>query len=197
MIQTYDMLMEELNDYANPKTKIGRLVKEGKYTPIVRGLYEDDPSTPGYFLAGSIYGPSYLSFEFALFYYGLIPELVHTFTSATYDKKKKKIYETHFGRFTYRDVPKAVYPYGIKIVRESDYYFLIASPEKALCDMVYTVSPLKNQAEMMSYIEFDLRVDIDELAKFDKVLLRTIADNYRCVNVKLLSRIILKGENNG
>src|SRR5690554_965136 len=78
-----------------------RMVKDGEYIKIIRGLYETDPSTPGYLLAGSIYGPSYLSFEFALAYHGLIPEAVYTFTSATYDKKKKKKFETPFGTFTY------------------------------------------------------------------------------------------------
>ena len=83
------MLMDELKAYANPKTKLSRLVKENVYFPIVRGLYETSPHTAGYLLAGSIYGPSYLSFEFALSFYGLIPERVTTFTSATCLKKKK------------------------------------------------------------------------------------------------------------
>ena len=58
MIVTYNMLMSELAHYSNPRQKLGRLVKEGKYTPVVRGLYETDKNTPGYLLAASIYGPS-------------------------------------------------------------------------------------------------------------------------------------------
>ena len=42
-------------EYSNPKTKIGRLVKEGKYTPIIRGLYETDPNLDGKLLADIIY----------------------------------------------------------------------------------------------------------------------------------------------
>lgn len=53
-------------------------------------MYETDSNTPGYLLAGSIYGPSYLSFDFALAYYDLIPERVVNYTSATFGKKKKK-----------------------------------------------------------------------------------------------------------
>ena len=56
-----------------------------------------------YLLAGSIYGPSYISFEFALSYYGLIPEAVHVVTCASFEKKKKKTYDTIFGTFTYRN----------------------------------------------------------------------------------------------
>ncbi|WP_425756007.1 type IV toxin-antitoxin system AbiEi family antitoxin domain-containing protein [Ihubacter sp. rT4E-8] len=90
MIQTTSMLLTQLQDYANPNTKLSRLVKNGNYYPIVNGLYETEKDTPGYLLAGSIYGPSYLSFDFALAYHGLIPEMVFTFTSATFEKKKKK-----------------------------------------------------------------------------------------------------------
>ena len=68
--------------------KIGRLVKERKLIPIIRGLYETDDSVPGYLLANIIYGPSYLSFEFALSWYDLIPEAVFTITSASFSKKK-------------------------------------------------------------------------------------------------------------
>lgn len=61
------------------------MVKSGEYIQIVKGFYETDKSTADYLLAGSIYGPSYLSFEFALAFCGLIPEAVYTFTSATFE----------------------------------------------------------------------------------------------------------------
>ena len=105
MIRTHSMIMDELSEYGNPKTKLGRMVKEGIYTQIIKGLYETDAKTAGYLLAGSIYGPSYLSFDFALSYYGIIPEAVHVITCATFDKKKKRTYDTPFGHFSYRDVP--------------------------------------------------------------------------------------------
>ena len=88
MIKTTGILVEEYKSYRNPKMKIGRLVKERKLIPIIRGLYETDDSVPGYLLANIIYGPSYLSFEFALSWYDLIPEAVFTITSASFSKKK-------------------------------------------------------------------------------------------------------------
>ncbi len=63
MIKTTGMILEELGNYRSPADKLSRLVRNGEYIPIVRGLYETEASTPGYLLAGSIYGPSYLSFE--------------------------------------------------------------------------------------------------------------------------------------
>ena len=118
MIATTAIILNELNEYASPADKLARMVQRGIYIPIVKGLYETETSTPGYLLAGSIYGPSYLSFEFALAFYGMIPEAVYTFTSATFEKKRKKKYKTSFGTFTYRDIPSSVYSYGLEMKKE-------------------------------------------------------------------------------
>lgn len=91
MIKTYAMLLNELIRYASPADKIARMVQEGKLILIVKGLYETDKTVSGYLLAGSIYGPSYLSFEYALSYHGLIPEAVYVMTCATFEKKKKEV----------------------------------------------------------------------------------------------------------
>ena len=126
------MLLEELKAYGNPKAKLSRMVKNGEVFPIIRGLYETDRTVPAHLLAGSFYGPSYISFEYALAYYGMIPEAVYTVTCAAFEKKKKKKYETSFGTFTYQDVPSAVFPLEIRLVQEGDYFYRIAEPEKAL-----------------------------------------------------------------
>ena len=110
MIITNHMVKTNLFNYSNKNNKVSRDIRDGKLFKIIKGLYETDPNTSGYLLAGSIYGPSYISFEYALSYYGLIPERVSTITCATFKKKKKKKYDTDFGIFTYRDVPDIVYP---------------------------------------------------------------------------------------
>jgi len=110
MLKTHLVLVDELKDYANPAAKIARMVKAGEIVRIKQGLYEMDPQTDGILLAEAIYGPSYLSFEFALSYHGLIPEAVYQYTSATFEKKRTKLFETPFGVFSYRDVPSLVFP---------------------------------------------------------------------------------------
>ena len=167
MILTNDIIKLNLQEYSNKDTKICREVKNGNLIKIINGLYETDSNINGYLLAGSIYGPSYLSFDFALYYYGLIPEKVTAFTSATFDKKKKKMYENQFGVFLYRDVPSNVYPLGINLIEENGYIYQIATPEKALCDKLYTLSPIKNMRELENVLYNDLRIDIDELNKFN------------------------------
>ena len=66
MTNTTATLLQQYGSYANPSAKIGRMVKSGELVPITKGLYETDRCVPGEYLAGIIYGPSYLSFEFAL-----------------------------------------------------------------------------------------------------------------------------------
>lgn len=186
MIKTTTMILNEVDGYSCPADKLTRMVQEGEYIPIVRGLYETDKSTPGYLLAGSVYGPSYLSFEFALGYYGLIPEAVYNFTSATIGKKKKKRYETPFGIFTYRDVPDKVYSYGIRIVQEGEYSFAIASAEKAICDQLYKTSPVANYKELEQLLFENLRIDEEDFVALNSDDILFIADKYHSTNVKKL-----------
>lgn len=190
MIKTTNMILEELRDYANPKAKLSRMVKQGEYFRIARGLYETDRNVPGHLLAGSIYGPSYISFEYALGYYGMIPEAVYTITSATFEKKKKKKYETVFGTFTYRDVPSDAFPLEIRLVQEGEYFYRIAEPEKALCDTLYIMPPAKNTTELASLLFDDLRIDDSELLKMDTEKIRFLSDRYRVTNMIKLATLL-------
>ena len=159
MVKTTAMLLQELADYANPAARIRRMAQSGQLVPIIRGLYETDGTIPGHYLSGVIYGPSYLSFEFALSRYDLIPEAVYAFTSATCGKGRRKHYDTPFGTFVYRDVPIAAFPYGTTLYEENGYGYILAAPEKAICDMLYTLSPCGSRKELRQLLFNDLRVD--------------------------------------
>jgi predicted transcriptional regulator of viral defense system len=190
MIKTTAMILQELNQYASPADKLRRMVQAQEYIPIVKGLYETDKFVPGYLLAGSIYGPSYLSFEFALAYHGLIPEAVYTITSATFEKKKKKKYETLFGTFTYRDIPSAAYSYGLEIKIENEYSYIIASPEKALCDQMYKAKPISNYKELENLLFDDLRIEEEEIRKLATDDIAVLATKYGSTNIRKLSGYI-------
>lgn len=187
MLKTTKILIEENSEYSNPATKIARMVKAGALIPIVKGLYETDRNRDGKYYANCICSPSYLSFDYALSYYGMIPEAVYTFTSATFNKRKKKEFNNYFGRYAYRDVPTAVYSYGIDIVEENGYVFMIATKEKALCDKLYTTATVKNQQEMQSLLFEDLRIDEAEFCKLCLADIEILADVYKSVNVRLLA----------
>jgi predicted transcriptional regulator of viral defense system len=191
------MLREELKEYVNPTARIRRLVAEGTLIQIVRELYETDRSIPGYYLAPVIYGPSYLSFEFALAFHALIPETVVTFTSATYEKKKAKRYETPFGTYTYRDVPSEAYPVGVVLYSEQGYGFQIASPEKALCDQLYKTSPVGSRLELEHLLYEDFRIDPEAFNDLRKSAILEIATCYHTQNLDLLRAYLERSRTRG
>jgi len=197
MVKTTAVLREEFIDYVNPTSKIRRLVDSGGLIPIVRELYETDRRIPGYYLAPVIYGPSYLSFEFALAYHGLIPESVVTFTSATFAKRKAKRYETPFGIFLYRDVPSEAYPVGVVLHTENGYGFQVASPEKALCDQLYKTSPVGNGRELERLLFEDLRIDWEAFVRLKGAELIEISTFYRTQNHELLRSYLGRRLNRG
>jgi hypothetical protein len=186
MIKTTAILYNELKDYVNPTAKIRRLVADGELVPIIRGLYETDRNIPGHYLAPIIYGPSYLSFEFVLAYYTLIPEAVYNFTSATFEKRKVKQYTTPYGTYTYRDVPSNVYPVGLNLYSEHGYGFIMASPEKAICDELYKISPVRNIHELEDLLFDDLRVDREGFFNLNLSELHDLSVLYHTQNHMLL-----------
>ncbi len=194
MIITNDIFKEK-NTIANVNAKISREIKKGNLIKLKNGLYETDKNTPGYLLATSIYGPSYLSFDYALFHYGLIPEKVVNYTCATLNKRKKKIFQNDFGTYIYRDIPKRVYSLEVHLVIEGNYSYQIASKEKALCDKLYTLSPLKNLNELKTLLFNDLRIDEDEFKKLDYNVINKLASLYNSTNVTLLAKYMRRYEN--
>ena len=194
MILTTQMLIEQYQNYANPKAKIKRLVDGGDLYPVTRGIYESDKNVSGYCLAGAIFGPSYLSFDYALSVYGLIPEAVYMFTSATFDKKKIREQENHFGRFTYRDVPSEAYPFGIMVKEENGYVYQMATPEKALCDKLYTMPPVTSQKEIERMLFEDLRIYRTEFEKLNADEILQIGDMYHCNNLKYLMKYLRRND---
>ena len=193
MIYSFDDLKIKFSNYAKIYDKVRHEVQAGRLIPLVRELYETDSSIDGKYLAGRIFGPSYLSFDYALYVYSLIPEAVYkTYTSATFGKRKAKKYQNYFGTFVYRDIPTAVYPLGVLVFEENGYSYQIATPEKALCDKLYSLPPVKNLTELRALLFDDLRIDEDELMKLNKEVIEKIAPWYRANNLKLFVKFFRK-----
>ncbi|MBN1355757.1 hypothetical protein JXA40_05740 [bacterium] len=84
----YQQLTDALSHYRKPRDKITRLLADGSIIRIKKGLYcfgEAFRKAPLHreLLANLIYGPSYVSLEYALNFHGLIPERVERVTSVT------------------------------------------------------------------------------------------------------------------
>ena len=190
MLVSFDALAQQFAGYTDVKGKIRREVQGGRLVQVARGLYETDARTDGKCLAGAIYGPSYLSFDYALSVHALIPEAVYAYTSATFCKGKSKRYENAFGTFLYRDVPAAVYPLGVEIKVEGGYSYQIASPEKALCDKLYSLSPVYSVKALKELLFDDLRIDEAAFFALHKDDISQLAPLYRATNLKLLAKFM-------
>ena len=187
--------MQELGaEYSAPKNRLLLLERQGKLFKVVRGLYETEKSVPQELLASAIYGPSYISFESALSFWGLIPEKVAALTSATFGKKRTKRFETRFGLFLYRDVPDSAFPYEVYLKNEGERYFLIAGKEKSLCDTLYRESPLGSEKQLTEYLFENLRIEESDFDSVDFSLLSDLCDLYNSTNLRILKKFVLKKE---
>lgn len=180
------MLLEQFRDYSDPYRKIRREVADNNLVHIIRGVYETDASISGYLLAPVIYGPSYLSLDYALAYYGLIPEIVHEYTSVTCCKLKKKQYTNSFGRYSYRDIPAEAFPFGFETLEENGYYYSIACPEKALCDKIYDSPLIRNYHAMELFLLESLRIELTELKRLNSSDVFEICEKYHSTNIRVL-----------
>lgn len=190
MIITTQQLKEQYSDYVDLNGRIARDVKQGKLFPLVKGVYETNPNADGSKLAQFIYGPSYLSFDYALAEYGLIPEAVHAFTCATFNKRKTKTYENKFGTFIYRDVPINAFSYGVIAKVDGDYVYQTATPEKALCDKLYSISPIKSIKGLKNLLFEDLRIDEDKFNELNRQEILELAPLYHSTNLNFLAKFI-------
>lgn len=159
-------MRDVLGNLADWRGKIARMLETGELISLRRGLYTSRRDLDPRSLAGPIYGPSYVSFETALAWHGMIPEGIAEIVSATL--KRPAGFENDFGRFRYLTIPRAAYPVGITRVTGLDLPFLIASPTKALVDRIAREAGFRSMADVARWlegmrIEFQGGLDGDEL----------------------------------
>lgn len=190
MLMTYDMIRSSLSNYKQPDNKIKRMTDSKEIIKLTKNIYETDKNNPGFLYANVLYGPSYISFEYALSYHGLIPETVYVYTSATFKKKKKKTYQNLFGTYTYRDIPEKAYPFDILLIEDNIYPYSIASSEKALCDKLYTLKSIRTIKDLKIVLFEDLRIDKNAFYKLDLNKLSALCDLYNSTTLTTLKKMI-------
>lgn len=122
------------------RNQLERWRKSGRIIRLKRGLFilsDDDRKVElsRSYLANQLYSPSYVSLEYALNYYGLIPERVNDITSVTSRKTMRMANEA--GTFIYQHIKPKAYR-GFEMVKnENGLAFFIAQPEKAVIDFLY------------------------------------------------------------
>ncbi|MDX2435852.1 MAG: hypothetical protein QNL88_02270 [Acidobacteriota bacterium] len=176
----YPALMAALASYANPRDKVTALLRRGDIVRVKKGIYvfgEAFRRRPysRELLANLIYGPSFVSFDSALSFHGLIPERVSAITSVT--TRRPKVFDTPVGSFTYRQAPRGYYHLGMDRLEVGDVAFLIAVPEKALSDKIRDDrgNPLRSQEQMARYLFEDLRIEPSAFLQLDADFLERLA----------------------
>lgn len=118
---------------------------------------------------------------------GLIPERVSVISSASYNKNKNKLFLTPLGTYQYLYLPVAVYPYGIRLVEEQEIFYVIASPEKALCDSVYKTASIVTPGDIEQLLLEDWRMEREDLLRLDNEFIQWIAPRYRRTSLTALA----------
>lgn len=144
----------ELSETA-AQAMLERYTKRGLLTRIKKGMYIVTANPPSSFvISNRLYRPSYISFESALSYHGIIPETVYGVTAAT--TKPTRSFEVAGKTFIYHTLKKSAYT-GYAPAKVGADMILLASPEKALVDYLYLV----NLGKKPLYE----RLDLDGLSK--------------------------------
>ena len=169
----YTQLMSVLSQYRKPRDTVTSLLKRGHIIRLRKGLYVFGPvwrRTPlvPEPLANLIYGPSAISLDYSLSWYGLIPERVTLITSIT--TGRSRMFLTPAGNFSYTPLSAKRFSAGLTLQSSPAGNFLMAEPLKALADKVWTDSRFRPTSPVSyeDYLFGDLRIEEDALAPFIK-----------------------------
>lgn len=152
--------------------QLSQWVKKGYLLKLKNGLFalsEKSKELRTETVAFNLYQPSYVSLEWALAKYGLIPEMVYNCTSVT--TKTTRNFKNKFGNFIFRSIKESMF-FGYKKIEENEQIYLIAEPEKALVDYVYlNIKKINNQNDID-----EIRLNKDVLKKLDKKKVKKYAE---------------------
>jgi predicted transcriptional regulator of viral defense system len=182
-----------LSSYTNPDDFIARMVKSGELIRLKNGFFlisekiQDSP-VPYEQIANLLYGPSYISFEWALSFYKMIPEGVYVPTSASVGRSK--IFNTPLGSFDYMQLSHHRYAIGIDQKENTAGRFLIATPEKALADLIHLKSRHLEGRDLLVDLIESRRIDEEQLKQLDKKHLSEIANRYRSKSITNLVNVL-------
>jgi len=186
----YILLKKLLAHYRHPRVKINQLIKTEQIVRVKKGLYvKGGQNYSPLVLANMIYGPSYVSQEFALSIYNLIPERVMTVTSMTIGRNKE--FSTPCGNFSYEHLSPHLYIHGIRRVElDLGRAYLIATPEKALVDSLWRLKGLRKLKELEDYLEGEMRLGLTDINQIKMSKVTALAKIYNKPVIHLLAEYL-------
>ena len=97
--------------------------------------------------------------------------------------KHSRKFSNALGTFHYQNCPDDYFPIGITTQGKEQIHYLIASPEKALCDYIcYHKVTLRFMKEVGTFLEEDLRFDTDIIPDMNLEIIRKCAETGRKSN---------------
>ena len=191
----YGFVMDCLQDYRAPRVKLKHLLDIGALIRVKKGLYvfgklfARGPHCLEV-LANLVYGPSYVSLEWACQYYRLIPERVEVVTSVTMGRRRQ--FKTPLKLFTYDHLHPNAYAVGIsQISFEENCRALIATKEKALADLlVLRRGRCRSLLQMKETLYEDLRIESEDLVDCDLERLERIHRSHPHSAVHYLTAVV-------
>ena len=170
----YTQLMHVLSHYKKPRDVVSKLLRQGQIIRLRKGLYYFGTiwlrkTLSVEMLANLIYGPSAISLDYALSWYGLIPEQVTSLTSITMGRSRD--FNTPLGNFNYKHLSEKRFAFGVTIHKSDTSQWLITQPLKALSDKIWTDKRFRptSSASFTDYFYKDLRIDEETLWGYFKV----------------------------
>lgn len=194
---THQMVLSLLADYKRPNDKIHDLIKKGDLQVLRRGLYMADSlfsvvQPEPFLIANHLMGPSYVSIDSALSYYGLIPEKVFEISCVTIKQSRK--FSNATGNYHYIQLPLPYYSFGINnVVFNGNQSVMLASPEKAIFDKIVTTKGVvfRSIYQAHQYLLQNLRVDEEGLKKLNLEEMKLwIADAPKNTSLKIVIKMI-------
>ena len=194
----YTQLMHVLAEYRKPRDAVSSLLQKKQIIRVRKGLYVFGAlwrrqHISHEMLAGLVFGPSVLSLNYALAWYGLIPERVDMLTSVTSGRSRQ--FKTPLGIFSYTHLSGNRFTYGVALQKSDTGNWLITEPIKALADKVWTDKRFQptSPASYADYLFEDLRIDEVALAGYlDKFDMDNLVLTYSARKVTWLADFLQK-----
>lgn len=176
--EQYNLKKGTVDTYINRSLACKELIQLKKGMYVTADFLNKNKNDISYifYLANILRVPSYISSWTALQYYNLTTEAIYTIISIT--PKITRTYNNKAGNFTYHSIKKNFFSDFILI--KGNFNFFIASPSKALFDLIYyKTNQLKSlRLDNVKTLISDLRIDINEMDKKEQKKFYTIIKNY-------------------
>ena len=165
------------------KQLVHRTVSRGEVLRLKPGLfllrreYRRSELRP-FVIAGLLHSPSHISLESALAHHNLIPEAVQQVSSVT--ALRSRSFVTPLGLYSFKRVPALQPRAGVEAVKlGSESWAFIATPLRALADMLYLNKTVSWTKDGLRYVLESLRIEEDDLAGVSAAALSEICDSIR------------------